>query len=261
MGIWTDRMRLAQMGWGSDMRVTGSGTSHETKLSIGLWAKTWRWHGRISEVTIHAHAIVDRDEGQLVRAFDRLAARVLEGCERAWRDFPDCVPCQMPDALPDGRIALVDSSWETKHWKEGKLRDFEPERLVVPAWESGVYAKTAAQLSLVEGTDYHDEINPYSRPSFAGDTRPQHWQYETYLRVFKRNDIRIKSTRQETRTEALDETVVATIADASCRAILQMFDDYAPGGARHGETDNGLPPGYEIWPRPEPTAELDSLEP
>lgn len=261
MGIWIDRMHLAQLGWKTEMRVARHGLADKTDLNVGFWAHTWRWHNRVAEVKIHAHASCEANADKLMEVFDDLSAKVLEACERAWREYPDSVPCRMPDPLPDGRIALVLATHETKHFNLSQVREIEAERLTVPRRESRVYARTAAALSLIPGTDFEDEINPYARPSFVADTAPRFWQYEAFHRVFQRNDIRIKATRQLVRCEALDENVVAAVADAGCRSVLRMFDDYAPGGPRHGETENGLPPGYEVWPpiqaAPDPDEEAD----
>lgn len=252
MGLWTQRLRLAQLGWKTTLRVTRNGVADRETLAVGLWAHTWRWHGRVSEVNLHAHAVVDRDVCQMKDAFALLSGRVGEACDRAWREFPDCVPCQLPDRLPDGRIAMTEDSWSTRHFSTAQVRNFQLETLHIPSVETGRYAEVVVALALIEGTDFEDEINPYAKPSFASDEAPRSWQYEAYQRVFSRNDIRIKSKRQRIRTDVLDETVVATIADAGCRAILERFDDFAPGGARSGETANGLPPGNEVWPPPAP---------
>lgn len=252
MGVWIDRMRLAQLGWKTDLRVTRNGISDRKRLSVGLWAHTWRWQSRISEVSIHAHGVVDPCPEQLKEAFSALADRVSEACERAMRDFPDCVPCQAMEPLADGRIALTQDSWSTRHFALSQVRNFLPDELEVPRTETGAYADVVAALALIEGTDFEDSINPYARPGYVGDEGPRSWQFEAYQRVFSRNDIRIKSKRQRIRTDVLDEAVIAAVTDVGCRAILKHFDDHAPGGPRFGETANGLPPGHEVWPPPAP---------
>lgn len=260
MGVWTERLRLAKLGWKTTLRVNRNGIADREKLGVGFWAHTWHWHGRISEVNLHAHAVVDRDPSQLVEAFARLSGRVSEACDRAWREFPDSVPCQLPERLPDGRLALEKDSWSSRHFDLSQIRNFKPETLQVPTVETGLYASTVADLAMVAGTDFEDEINPYARPGYVGDEGPRSWQYAAYQRVFSRNDIRIKVNRQRIRTDVLDEAVVAAIADSGCRAILKRFDDYAPGGCRFGETPNGLPPEHEIWPPPANDAALEDKD-
>ena len=96
MGIWIDRMHLAQLGWKTEMRVARHGLADKTDLNVGFWAHTWRWHNRVAEVKIHAHASCEANADKLMEVFDDLSAKVVEACERAWREYPDSVPTGCP---------------------------------------------------------------------------------------------------------------------------------------------------------------------
>ncbi|MEP3669965.1 MAG: hypothetical protein ABJN42_24915 [Roseibium sp.] len=266
MGAWTDRIRLMNEGWSTDVRANNNGYSDPDKLSIGIWAKTWRWQDRVVEVNLHAHGVCSRSEDDPAPVLDRISALLLEACQRARREFLDSVPCQT-HKLKDGRIELVSSSWETEHFLKSSPCAFPPDLLNIDpeAPETGAYAAGLREAMTLPGADYEDALNPYAEPRYARDANPREWQFQIRHHLRRVNGEIVKGANHKVSTlttRVIEEGTAAGLVAVSAASMARRVEDYAPGGRRYGATPEGLPPGYEIYRiDPRPSYEDDDLEP
>lgn len=262
MGIWQDRLRMMVQGWSTDVRIDRSGFSDPDIFGIGIWAKTWKWADRVAEVTLHAHGRVRLGEDP-APVLERTTARLLEGCLRARRDFPDSVPCQAMGLDDEGRLNLGTAERETDIAFRYPSRPFVPDLIHADpgAPESGAYAAALGNCAAHPDISYQDHLNPYAVRRMVRDEAPAEWQFEVRhaMRRFGGQIVKTRSFRNNGfATRTIDEETAAGLVSLSSASLARLFEAYGPGGSRHGATENGLPPGYEVYnPQPLRPAEDD----
>ncbi len=245
MGIWADRTYLASKGWNTDLRIQ---EERNGAINVGLWAKSWFWQGRVSEISLRAHRQVS-DSADLPAALDRVAEAVREALERAEAEFRDTVPC-VTGVMKDGRIKLAVNAAETQRAFEGPVRELPAQaiRFAVDAPEAGTYRQAVMDAASIEGLEYNDALNNYAEARYLQDTAPREWQFECRPRMRRLDGELIRADHHQHSNfsaRLIDEDVAASLVSVSSAALRVLFDTYGPGGRLHGATETGLPPGYE----------------
>lgn len=251
MNVWDMRVALAEMRFSTDLRMSSWGWG-KGNCGVGIWAKSFYWGDLIAETCFHEHVklSLSDDASAYEAAIHKAMASVFETVQRARREFPDRVPCQVPDRLPDGRIGIVFSSYTDAREREGRERlgydasHFPPIDWALLPKESGgeSYAREVAQLShlgLTDGdleVDWEDFLNPYAEPRYVRDTRPKVWQYQASPRVRKFRDRQISAVGQPQASVGAPNGVGASHC---ARDMMRRI--------RNGFSASALPEGYKFY--------------
>jgi len=245
---WELRVGLARRGWATEVRVTrvGLGRSGRDRAAAGCWARTWHWAGGVGEVSLHEHATLDVAAPDALGALVDLVSRVDRLCEKAERDFPDAVPCQLPERDADGLLRLAENERETRYMR-GQPRDLTPSENIPEGVEAGPDVHLFALLVAArDGLDSEDAINPYfGRARLIRDCENRDWGYKLRLAFRELDGTRISYQPQELTTRLLAPRVVSGLIGGAKASLLDLFRSYGPEGELNGATRNGLPPGFE----------------
>jgi len=245
---WEARVGLARRGWATEVRLTrtGLGRSGPDRVAAGCWARTWHWAGGIGEVCLHMHAILEPSAPDAVAKLGALISRVGELCEKAERDFPDTVPCQITERGPDGLPLLAENEMQTRHLRD-QLRDLTPSENIPEGVEAGPDPHLfALMMAARDGLETEDSINPYfGRSRYSRDCENRDWGYKLRMAIRELNGTRISYQPQEFTTRLLAPRVVSGLIGGTKASLLDLFRTYGPEGELAGATTNGLPPGFE----------------
>ncbi|MFG6082821.1 hypothetical protein ACEUZ9_004053 [Paracoccus litorisediminis] len=246
MGIWADRISLARDHWSSELRLEARGAP-DGHRKIGLWARTYFWSGGISEVCFHVHDLIGTNAPDLAARIDALGSRLLEQCRRGREEYIGRVPCQLPDLFEDGRQKLAEHSRETEYLN-GRGQNAAPPphdgSLDVEAAEAGVYCGALAGL-LGQDLHYGDRIDQHGDGLLLRNPAPRIWRHRAEPTFTTRNGIRLKFQPTSFENRDFSEVAMASHVTASVARLGRLMDEYAPSGSKHGQTGNGLPPGYQ----------------
>ena len=247
---WASRIALARAAWVTEIRITEIGVlrADEGRRALGVWARTHYWKGWVADICLHDHAIVTLkgpdDVPRTVATLARLVDNVREACERAAVEYPDSVPCRLPDRMEDGRIALATNSFETGHIATRPPQHFPTE--AIPAGmettalgvEDGHLAALAR--ATVDGLHVEDKLHPYfGRPRYASDCKDRSWGYETRLAARRAPDgTRIAFRPVRFSLETLDETYATSLVTSGAAATRARIN-------RAVERTGALPPDLE----------------
>lgn len=122
MDFWEQRAELAELRFSTRFEVSSLGWGRG-RIGVGVWARTWHWGDMINDVCFHAHVPIADSETRedVVQAISKAGFLVHEVAIRAREEFPDTVPCQLPEFNSDGTIKIVLSSYETEKAQEHLL--------------------------------------------------------------------------------------------------------------------------------------------
>lgn len=244
---WADRMALTRKGWKTEIRLSRDGLKQgpEDRVAIGVWADTSYWKGWITDICLHDHTIRACNDPALPAVIAGLLANVREACERAEDEFPDSVPCVMPEKSPSGRLIMAVNTHETRY-ATGRSRDYYPTEAVPDGPDTGPDTHLCALIAAAaSGLHVTDSINPYfGRSRYARDCKDRDWGYRLRLAVREIDGVKVEFRPQEFSTRLLAAPVVAGLIHSSHGSLLNHFRSYRPDGASAGATGNGLPPGF-----------------
>lgn len=268
---WATRAGMAALGWRSefDAATDRAGTALEIRVAFVHEA----WHGTLCQVHLPALCRIPfSGQDEMASAVRGAFARLAALGRRAWREFPDSVPC----LLPGGR--LEESAWET-----GRFRSFPegvrlPERArpteALPGWpgqprphavfgrrgkdrEDGWLRAALGAVSPDRDVRWSDSLNPWT-------CRAHDWQYQD--RVWGL-DIRPRAVRWGDRIlisagapKPFDHTVRGVDpvdVEAGCREVLERIRRLRAAYPPH---EGVLPPGFQPYVPTTPPAS-DSLDP
>lgn len=245
---WEVRVGLARRGWQTELRLTRTGLvrSDQDRVAAGCWARRMHWAGGIAEVCLHEHAIFDPGAPDAASRLRDLIDRVDRLCERAEREFPDTVPCQLMERGEDGLLRLAVNTFQTKHLVT-QNRDLAPSETIPPGVEAGPDAHLfALLLAARDGLEAEDSLNPhFGRSRYARDCENRDWGYRLRLAVREANGVKVAFRPQEFTTRLLAPRAVSGLIGGSKAALTNLFRAYGPEGELAGMTPNGLPPGFE----------------
>lgn len=247
---WSLRIALPRAGWHTELRISRNGicSSPSSHVSVGFWARTWYWKGWISDVCLHEHDIIDLEDADAHARVLAVMTRLKAACEDATERFVDTIPCQVTFGTPKEPIELKENSWALEH--VNPARDIFPtedialgtELLSAPAGEDHVskFLDAARQRFEVE-----DDMNTYiGRARYLHDCKNRQWGYAARLRKRRHGDVPLSATRPtRLSVEELDEAIASGLIDLAADRIQRNLKSFGPGGALHGATANGLPPG------------------
>lgn len=248
MSAWEKRIELARDGWTTECRVTNTGIGNlsKTHRAVGLWAKTWFWDGRISEVSLHAQSIVSFSRGHVANEIERLSSILHEACFRARREYRDAVPLVDHDQSTSDRIALRENPEETRRLREAKRAFYPTEAIPDGVGAHGTRAhENALADAAARGLDVSDRVDPYfGSGRMIRDCQERLWGYRARLAMRSWNGVRVSFDPQEFTTRNLEEVMISELTRSSAAALNELFAEYGETGLRAGETRNGLPPGF-----------------
>ena len=254
MSIWITRLALARLGFHTDFKISPYGIRNEDgqRRSVGLWARTMYWHGYISDICLHQHEIIDlRDRAGAAEKIRTVHDRTLELCTRALREFPDTIPCQMPEHLPDGRTVLVTSTWDTER-RKGWSEEHIPTEDLPPGLEASIPGEDPVLEAFLDlaplPLHLEDQLNTYhgrGRGRFVTDCKNRDWTHVMRHALHESQGIGIAFKPKTFTSPLLDARSVAMMIRSSAEALIRLFEDHAPGGPLAGSTVNGLPPGFQ----------------
>jgi hypothetical protein len=252
MTIWSDRVNLARKGWHTKFGINRNGiaSSSETSVACGFWANTNYWKGWLTDICIHDHVIVDLTEDGAYEKIASIASSVFNAISRAEVEFADSVPCINGTKDAHGRLELFDHSRETEYAYSRERTYFPTEDIPEDIHETAITQgpdHLENLISAARGTIWTtDHINPYfGHARHARDCLARKWGSK--IRMSKRLSGETKNSfhPREMTVESLNEQLLAPMIGSFQSAIEDSFALYAPGGARHGSTSNGLPPGEQ----------------
>jgi len=249
MTCWNDRIELARQGWMSDLRLTTLGVSGRDRgtVACGFWAKAHYWSGWITEVHLHDHIVLDLGDDDAQDRIGALVANVRDACERARRDFADVIPGMAHRKDMNGRLELCENTLE-KQYSHGRERIFFPTEDIAEGIEISPAHAPSFLDPLVgaarDGLHVEDSLNPFfGTPRLARYCENRNWGYRLRLAMRSSGDTKVSFRPRSLKSDYLQESMIHGLIDMSYHQIIAHFACYAPGGALHGATLNGLPPG------------------
>lgn len=244
---------MAHNGWHSEIRVSRMGMSSSpiNESILQIWFSRWDWKGRLCDkITFFTGAKVDMNDFD--RSLDRSRKaiyRAAEACFRSQRDYVDKVPHMSMGVDENGWLNLCVNDISTKY-VFGK----EPIKTVYPTEN---LQDIASYVSDLNDNSYFRSIFPMVGDLFTYDDRlttfgfNDHWKYhdrdwglQFSVIPHKSGDIKISYSREKILTNGLIEELLSKEISSKYESVNQKLKDYAIGGAKHGETSNGLPPEY-----------------
>lgn len=245
---WKLRVGLARRGWATEVRLTRTGLARSDgdRVAAGCWARTWHWAGGIGEVCLHEHATLDLAAPDAVTTLVGLVSRVDRLCAKAERDFPDAVPCQLPERDADGLLRLAEHEMQTRYLQD-QPRDLTPSENIPEGVEAGPDAHLFALLMAArDGLEVEDSVNPYfGRSRLTRDCENRDWGYKLRLAIREAGGAKVAFRPQEFTTRLLSPRVASGLIGGAKASLLDLFRSYGPEGELAGMTPNGLPPGFE----------------
>lgn len=251
--VWATRVQLARRGWMTELRATrsGIGKASDTTYAFGIWARRFHWSGWIADVCLHAHAIVDINTESPEAEIASMCDVLLDGCDRAERDYVDQIPCQT--GVPKGGIQLAANRFELSCIIDQRRNVFPSEAIPEGV---GDHVETAPDQQLIPtilsalhaGYFYEDSITYLDGPPrMARDCSDRKWGYR--LRLVKRyslmdgEPVKLSFQPFKFNSDNLHQGIATQLINASVTSLDALFALYAPGGSAYTPGGNGLPPG------------------
>lgn len=247
MSLWENRIALAREGWGTQITLDQSGVKASgSMISVRIRASTEIWHGRRFSVSLHLHDTCNMFAAEASLRVDAICEDLRLLCQRAVREFPDCPPLQMAQRDDRGSPKLVPHEMAryimqqqgplvhpTEAIPEGKLFSDDDVFVsaILDAARAGLYVEDAI------------EVRP-SRLRGTEEFKNREWLHRIRLAMPVFGGERLNFQPVDRLSCLLHEESEATLVRQSTEAMFNLFSLYAPGGARYGETKNGLPPGF-----------------
>ncbi len=263
---WQRRVVLASMGWTSQCRLTARNFTDDCVLNV--WVKHANWQGSFSEVILFASENLGvkpwLDVPRVEGIADDLSAKVFNRALKAMRDFPDTVPCQMPDG------SLVVHSSETARLLKFPHTTFNdryvlnPERALptesLPGWpgfgsmSDFLIADSKHPHSIIQeilelaawGISWDDHLDTFGRFYGARGHVERRWTFGSDTMVSSWGGIKLdvrKSRALKHDTSDLSSFGPAQLARGVLQTVQYWADAYGPGC--------GLPPGaFRLEPEP-----------
>lgn len=250
MTIWRTRIDLARDGWRTSLRLQPG--RHGNSGSLGFWARTGHWSGRLSDVCFHAHAVLanDVDCETVVDAAKRIVDTVARTALTARAEWPDEVPCALHNQTrPDGRMMLAQHSTETAYIR-ARPRDVFPTEAIAPG--TGTWVGTedalvhAMHAAFAAGHSVENDVRIAYKPGqMPRDVAERAWTFEAQLAVHQHAGTAVAYQPIRVRGPILEEAAAAGLTRTLLDDTTALFAAYAPGGEAAGATTNGLPPGFQ----------------
>lgn len=231
---WEIRLRLAAMGWRTDTRFEHTRSGEGGRFTI--WVERSDWHGRSDSVNVHGGCGISLDQVDHGADGDipvmlAVVRRLGERAVRAWHDFPDSIPCQMPDG------SLVMDTWNTERsFKAYPAQDrFLPtekfpldfENLWIFPEDPDWLLMNGQEIARL-GAQYQDRLDPW-RWSSPGWNKDRIWGFEHRLSFFSWNGVACDHRPIRQSTSELSAVYVDASLTSSLATFTKLLDLYKPG--------------------------------
>ena len=213
MTTWIDRAALAADDWITEVAIDRNGVT-DGRVHVGLWARTWLWAGRVEDVTLHLHDLVEPDPEAAADALRRMSPILAEVCADARARFTDAAPRQVscrngpfPPRLEPRVGARITDHPRIRRESYGVDVPFETDG----SWLAAACAATANPA-----IRFFDRVDPHARPMTASDPGPRTWRY-----VAMASARRAIGGRRQASAWSLDEEDAGGIAALSIGMALR----------------------------------------